>query len=113
MFCLQLIKRRLPNLGVGTPLSPTLFFFPFALPSRSQLISPALLPTFLLIVHGHLKLVGHSFYLNVLELKKFDFRVVLTAGLGDFYFKRGRRKKKNSSHKMFALEVTAPRLPEG
>ena len=59
------------------------------------------------------KFVGRSFQLNVLGLKKFNFRVVLTAMLGDFYFKRRKKKKKKSSNKMFTLEVRASWFPEG
>lgn len=90
--------------------------YPFShisFPARSQLVSPALPPALLPNCPRHLKFVGRSFQLNVLGLKKFNFRVVLTAMLGDFYFKRRKKKKKKLSNKMFTLEVRASWFPEG
>ena len=61
LYNYALTRRGFPKSGSGTPLSPTLFCFPFAPPPRPQLTSSALLPAFLLVFQGHFKVGGHSF----------------------------------------------------
>ena len=90
-----------------------LSFFPYILPLKVSACLPSSPTCLLPNCPRHLKFVGRSFQLNVLGLKKFNFRVVLTAMLGDFYFKRRKKKKKKSSNKMFTLEVRASWFPEG
>lgn len=94
MLGLQLMKRRLCKPGDGTLSSPTILF-PYILLLKVSACLPSSPTCFLPNCPRQLKFVGHSFQLNVLELKKFDLRVVLTAMLGDFYFKRRKEKKKN------------------
>lgn len=78
------------------------FFFPYILPLKVPACLPSSPTCLLPNCPRHLKFVGRSFQLNVLELKKFDFRVVLRAMLGDFYFKRRRKKKKIESSNVYS-----------
>ena len=94
MLGLQRIKRRLCKPGDGTLSSPIISFSHIILPRKVSACLPSSPTSLLPNCPRHLKFVGRSFQLNVLELKKLDFRVVLRALLGDFYFKR-RKKKKN------------------